>query len=388
MKIPNDVIIQAAENGRWILYNVFSQTTIAITTQSLELLSKIQSNVDLNNILEQSEAEFFYIWDIEWFSNYNGLLAEPTRRIRDLKKWPKPHKFNAKEFIFFLQKKYFIIDDEQKYSSIFGLKNSIIDNEHLGNFHQQLGKILILEKKEDPDTWWLSQKFDKDQENLNDNLYRAIQENFLKNFFENRFNSTHKILDLGCGIGYYSNLMSNTGAQIIGVDPNKKFIEIAKIHQRKNTTFHNSEIGKRNSLSWIESKSMDYIFMSDALLFYFVSPDPKEKLELKDLFSEIKRILKPGGRFFSLEPHGLFFLRPWLGEANRPFTIITEYTNRWFNIVPNFSEMIQTFIKNNFIIRDIKELTVSKDFLKKDKRATNFAAEFPLWWFFELEPEK
>ena len=68
--------------------------------------------------------------------------------------------------------------------------------------------------------------------------------------------------------------------------------------------------------------------MSDALLFYFVPPNPKQKYEIQNLLTSIKRVLKKNGRLFSLEPHGIFFLKSWLGEINNPFTIITEYNKK------------------------------------------------------------
>jgi len=183
-------------------------------------------------------------------------------------------------------------------------------------------------------------------------------------------------------------MMGQNGAQVLGIDPNKKYIEFAKKNKENNIDFKISEIGKNGDLDWIDSNSVDFMFMSDALLFYFVSPDPSEKPILEELFSSINRILKPGGRFFSMEPHGNFFLKPWMGENDKPFTIMTEYKNKNFRIVPNISEIFQAFIKGNFSIRDYKEIYVNEEFEKIEKRAANFAKEFPLWWFFELEPIK
>ena len=388
MIVPQDVIIQSSGNGRWILYNVFTQNTLAVSSDSLAILEKIDADIKTDEITDKNKDKTFFVWQIERFSNYDGLLADPTRRIREFSEWPEPVQCSIIDLIKIFEKNFFVIDDYEKYLKIFASKNSLLDNEHIGNFHQQLGQKLLVEKKQDPDKWWIAQKFNSNYDDLNDNLYKSVQEHFLKKIFKKKFNESHTILDLGCGIGYYSRKIADTGANVIAVDPNEKFIEIAKKHSQKNVSYHLSEIGKKNSLDWIEPTSIDFVFMSDALLFYFVSPNPKQKFGIDDLFFSIRRVLKKEGRFLSLEPHGIFFLRPWLGEKSKPFTIITEYNTKLYNITPKISEFVCSFIKNGFVIRDMAELNVDEDFIKNDPRGSNFAKEFPLWWFFELEPEK
>jgi len=388
MKVLKDVIIQMESKGRWILYNVFTQASIAISTESLALLDEINGCKEIKKIIEKNNDRKFRVWNIERFSNYDGLLADPTRRIRNPTKWPEPSELSVLELIDLFKKKYFLIDDEKKYSEIFRVKESILDYFHIGNFHQQLGQKLLMEKKIDPDKWWISQKFNSDYSDLNNNLYKAVQEYFLRDFFSKKLSKKHTVLDLGCRIGYYSKLMAKSGAKIIGIDPNERYIEIAKKNNKNNILFKVSKVGKPNSLDWLEPNSIDFVFIIDALLFYFVSPNPKEKFEINDLLSSIKRVLRPGGRFFSLEPHGLFFLRPWLGEINRPFTVITEYQHKLFNITPNIGQIVNSFVKEGFIIREMVELGINNEFSKHNLRATNFVKEFPIWWLFELQPEK
>ena len=386
MIVPNDVIIQASKNGKWIIYNVFSRNTIAVETETLEIISLIDLDTKISDIISENELKKFKVWDIERFSNFDGLLADPTRIIRDGKKWPESMFLEISQLIDILKQKNIIVENYDKYLNMFESKKSLLDNEHFGNFHQQLGQKMLIEKKINPDDWWISQKFEHDISSIKNNLYKSIQESFLEEFFEKKLSANDTILDLGCGVGYYSKLMSKTKSKVIGVDPNKQFIDIAKKNY-KEIEFHVSEIGNVDSLNWLEEDSVDFVFMSDALLFYFVPPNPKQKYEIQNLFRSIKRVLKKNGRLFSLEPHGIFFLKPWLGEIDNPFTIITEYNKKKFDITPNLNQVIESFLKGGFILRDFKEL-YSKQGIIEDKRAELFAKEFPLWWFFELEPEK
>lgn len=387
MIIPNDIIIQSSKSGKWIFYNVFTRNSMVTTTDVLEIISEIDSGLGIDEIIQINQNKKFKVWNIERFSNFDGLLSDPTRMIRDISKWPEPESYDILELLKICKEKYIIVDDYQKYLEIFQLKRSLLDNDYLGNFHQQLGQKILVEKKINPDDWWISQKFTEDISSIKNNLYKSIQESFLKEFFQRRFSEKHTILDLGCGVGYYSKLMAKTGAKVIGVDPNEQFIKIGnKINC--DVEFKVSEIGDSNSLDWIKEDSIDFVFMSDALLFYFVPPNLKQKYKIQDLLSSIKRILKKNGRLFSLEPHGMFFLRPWLGEIENPFTIITEYNTKKFDITPNLSQIIKSFLDGGFIIRDFRELYSNKEINLEDKRAETFTHEFPLWWFYELEPEK
>jgi len=388
MQVPNDVILQVSEDGRLVLYNVFTHNTIAIDKEAFEILSLINQGSKKEELLQKFESKIFKIWKIGIFSNYEGLFADPTNRIREIKNWPNYVELKIDELIRILEEEFFIIDNEKKYEEYLKSKISLLDKEHIGNFHQQLGQFLLLEKREDPVEWWVNQKFTRDYKDLKENLYKFIQKNFLRSFFLKAFDSSHKVIDLGCGIGLYSNLMAESGAEILGVDPNEKYIEIATKNKKDNVSFKTSKIGIPNALDWIESDSVDFVFMSDALLFYFVSPDPKEKPEITILLESIRRILKPNGRFISMEPHGMFFLRPWLGEIQRPYTIITEYKNKKFDIVPNIQDLLKSFMTGGFVLKNFEEIYVDKNFKKIDERAGNFADEYPLWWLFELEPVK
>jgi SAM-dependent methyltransferase len=388
MKIPKDIIIQSDDSGRWILFNVFTYNTIATTTETMKVLSLVSKGSEPEEIKKQYQSEEFIIWEIGTFSNYDGLLANPTRRLMGHKEWPEPKSLGIGQLLDFLGDNNFIISDEVAYNEMFKPKTSLLDYDHIGNFHQQLGQELLVKKREDPGKWWVRQKFTHDYKGLNNTLYKAVQGHFLDSFIPGRFNSAHFVVDIGCGVGYYTKIIGKTGAKVLGIDPNEDYIRISKQNCDKNITFKSSGIGKKGDLDWIETSTADFVFMSDALLFYFVSPDPNQKQDIRVLLSDIRRILKPGGRFFSMEPSGLFWLRPWLGEEERPWTVLTEYNNKRFGVTPNYNEIIRAFIDGGFIIRDMKEIGVDDDFAKTDKRAALFADEYPLWWFFELEVEK
>ncbi len=389
LKVPSDVIIQLHQSKNWILYNVFTQDSLAVDTDVLGFLSLLTGDESLEKITSQLNGKEFLVWDISIFSNLSSPVADPSRFIRNYADWPAPQKKDLSSLIKLLIDRRILIGDGVAYAQLFAPQSSFLDKKHLGNFHQQIGKKLIFEKRVDPSEWWTKQKFTTDYKRLNNTLYKAIQGGFLKSLFDSRLNSTHHVIDLGCGVGYYTKLMGNKGAKVLGVDPSEKYVAIAEREAPQNVTFKQSKIGGHGDLDWIPSQSMDFVFMSDALSFYFVpstyiTTASNQKPDINILFSDIKRILKPGGRFISVEPNGLFLFRPWFGEIERPFTIITEYNRPWYNVVQHYSQAIQAFIKGGFSIKEMIDIPVDENFANTDRRGTNFAKEFPLWCFFEL----
>jgi SAM-dependent methyltransferase len=190
---------------------------------------------------------------------------------------------------------------------------------------------------------------------------------------------------MGCGTGYYSNRIAETGATVLGVDPSESYINTARQNAAGKVSFETRKVGYEGALDFIPSDSVDYVYMSDALLFYFTPALPNDTASLDILLRDIRRILKPGASFISVEPHFLFWLAPWLGDPDRPFTVINEYHDRKFGVAPNLSRFVQACAKGGFAVTWIEELYPDPDFESIDPRAYYFAREFPLWQLFEMK---
>lgn len=382
-EVPGDVAAVPEANGAWVLMNVRSRTCLGVGSEVLDLLSQIQSQ-DESALVAKDGEQRYRVWDIHWFSNEAGLLADPTRYRRDVSQWPAVQLLDVTSAIAQLKQHFLVVDDPTAYRARFALKRSFLDWERFGNFHQQLGQHLMLLRRENPSTWWLRQKFNDDLQSLKPNLYQAVQGHYLEGYFPQRLGSGVTVLDVGCGAGFYSNMMARTGASVLGIDPNEEYIRLARESAVQGARFEVMTIGVSGNLTGLPAEHFDYVFMSDALLFYFVPSAPQQVAELSALFEGIRRILKPNGLFISLEPHSIFFLLPWLGAADHPFTVLTEYLNRTFAITPNFSDLIQAYASGGFVVTWMDELRPDPSFEAIDPRAFHFARQFPLWHLFEL----
>jgi ubiquinone/menaquinone biosynthesis C-methylase UbiE len=93
------------------------------------------------------------------------------------------------------------------------------------------------------------------------------------------------VLDIGCGTGNYTSLFQKItqekGWKICGLDPSKDMLAIAR---RKNARIVFRQ-GTAEQIPW-ESDSFDFIYMTDVIHHV---PD------IRAMFAEILRVLKPGG---------------------------------------------------------------------------------------------
>jgi SAM-dependent methyltransferase len=362
--------------------NVFARTSLGITGDVLSFLGQ------LNEARPTDPATTFLCWDIEYFSNEEGLLADPTRYRRDPTQW-KELRLDRNALEAKLKAHCILIDDEAAYRARFQSKRHLLDREHFGNFHQQHGQHMMLTRRTDPGQWWMSQKFTPDRRAVrSDNLYGAVQWSFLQSYFKRIIAPGSTAIDIGCGTGIHSNLMAECGAQVVGLDPSEEYLEVARTNAAPHTSFVKANIGEAGGLATIADASADLVFMSDALLFYFVPFYPGQKADMQVLLADIRRILKPGGTFVSMEPHAVFYHAPWLGAYDRPFTIVTEYLHKRFGIVPTFSWLVHALAQGGFAVKDLMEVGPADYFEAVDARAYHFSREFPVWQLLELRIDR
>jgi SAM-dependent methyltransferase len=161
------------------------------------------------------------------------------------------------------------------------------------------------------------------------------------------------------------------------VDPNERYIEIARARGRHGVRFERADVGTKGGLDGVSSSSADLVFMSDALLFYFYPAAPGQDADLDELLASVRRILAPTGTFVSMEPHPVFWLAPWLGQVDLPFTIVAEYTHKNYGVTPTLTTFVKALTAHGLAVVDLTEVTSGE--IRPNDRGTHFAAEFPLW---------
>lgn len=384
--LPKDVIILPQSNDRWVAYNLFAKTCLGVDGRTLAILGDLQGMTTYAAELVDAREQYC-VWDISHFSNLGGLMDDPSRYIRNTEAWPKCRTLSVADLIAVLKENFILIVDMDQYRARFQPVTGILDREHFGNFHEQLGRALLA-RRERPAQFWYSQKFTPDFAQVKENLYQAVQENFLRDFIPERFSDRSlRVLDVACGTGYYTNKIGATGVEVVGVDINETSLSIARESAPPNVQYRHADMQLPGGLEFLGREAFDLIFLSDALLFYFCPLDKSESSRLltpETFFKQVSYALKPNGRLIIMEPHYLFWLTPWLGEVDFPFTVFTEYLNRKFMVTPPFSTFFQAASRGGFALTNMTEIQPDPKFESVDKRAFCFAREFPLWHVFEF----
>ena len=101
-----------------------------------------------------------------------------------------------------------------------------------------------------------------------------------------------RMLELGCGIGYFTRELARSGADIVAVDVSPELLEIAKVDRPAANVRY--EIQNACALKY-----------PDAIFDSVVGSSVLHHLEIKEALQEIYRVLKPGGAIYFTEPNML-----------------------------------------------------------------------------------
>ena len=186
-------------------------------------------------------------------------------------------------------------------------------------------------------------------------------------------------IDIGCGEGRFSRLLSRLGATVTGVDLTETFIERARSLSNEETYL----LCNAETLQGIEGDTYD-IAVSYIVL-----------VDLQDYRSAIHaayRVLRPGGRFVVCNIHPLRSSVPggWIKQGdNKLFYPVDNYTDegpreftwwgrQFINMHRTLSAYISAFLDAGFTLRALHEPTPSAEELAANPtfddeyRAPNF----------------
>lgn len=183
-----------------------------------------------------------------------------------------------------------------------------------------------------------------------------------------------KVLDLGCGYGYYTDYFYSIGADVLGVDGSANMIEIARTRY-KNCSFEICDITEKFPFA---NESFDLIFCNQVLM---------DVENIEKVFSECHRVLKPNGIFYYSIVHPAFYDSQWLKDKKgfcyaktissyiEPYSFTNEFWGKTEHFHRSLAYYLNTAAEQGFVLRRVEE-PVSYDGITKNK-------DLPLFFFAE-----
>ena len=197
--------------------------------------------------------------------------------------------------------------------------------------------------------------FDKDYSKIYDFLYTnkdyTKETNLIKTILKKYLPNSKSLLDLGCGTGLYSNLITKLNFNVVGVDRSSNMLSIAKRKYKKN---------KKLSFikSSIENIKLNKKFDIISALFHILSYQRSEN-EIDKFFSKSYLHLNKNGIliFDFWYEDGVFSLQSPLRVReinNSNYKIVRITISKWYKKIK------QIFDIHNLIVLNKKNKKISK----------------------------
>ncbi len=175
-----------------------------------------------------------------------------------------------------------------------------------------------------------------------------------------------RILDLGCGNGYWLPYFAKKAKAVNGVDFSPELLRIAakRTKHLKKVKLGFADIGKKLPFS---SGRFDVVFASMVLFFL-------NKAALRRLFKEVARVLKKDGKFIFSVNHPLYYLIQYKVKLKdyqkyqslKAKTLGGKAVLNYYHVP--LEDYFQFALDANFELLDFKEAVITSDFARKYPR--------------------
>jgi len=205
------------------------------------------------------------------------------------------------------------------------------------------------------------------------------QQNDIDPFFFKIFGNlkNKKIIEIGCGNGYFSRFLAKRGARVMAIDLSAKLLAFASAREKARPLCIKYLVRDAANLYGLKSKTYDIAIANMSLM---------DIADTENAIKEVSRVLKRGGRFiFSiLHPSFCNFGQQWviIKEGGKKYLAraVGQYSsstakkqNLWSSGVKSthYHRSIETYFRYlrnaNFLISDFKEITTKKPVTKARK---------------------
>jgi len=244
---------------------------------------------------------------------------------------------------------------------------------------------------------WFKKKFYNDVSDIRPEsraYYKYCVEDFVTQFFTKEKIAGKKILDFGCGPGYFSTILAKSEAIVTGID-RSEFLILKANELKQRLGLEGEEFFQGDFLDFaknLPSGEFDYIVAIDTIVSFDYCRQTHNNKEFSQALSEISRVMKDQGRFFIIEAH------PFFGQLAKGIT--SSSNGRFRGRLPNYKieykakdnphhwftldEMTSAFSENGLAICRIYEPDPSVELEKENPQLYRFYLKYPHLIVYEI----
>ncbi len=244
---------------------------------------------------------------------------------------------------------------------------------------------------------WFQMKFYDDLSDIRSEkhgYYKHYVHDFITSFFTNERVSGKRILDFGCCPGFYSAILAQRGASVVGIDRSPFLIQKANEHKAR-LGLAGVEFIQTDFITFAprwETELFDYVIAIDTLVSFDYNSKAHKHQDVVGAFRGVSRLLKKDGLFLIVESHPFFgqVLHEVVSESGEYFCLRSsgykiEYRSKgdphhWFTL----DEMTKATSESGLAVLRIHEPDPALALKQENADAYAFRLKYPGMIVYEI----
>lgn len=244
---------------------------------------------------------------------------------------------------------------------------------------------------------WFRMKFLDDLSDLrteNGGYYKHYVHHFVSRFLSKERIAGKRILDFGCGPGFYAAILAQRGATVMGIDMSQFLIDKAVEHKNRlglrNVDFIRADFLEYSSR--MVPRQFDYVIAIDTMVSFDYGKLAHDHERVSKAFGGIRRVLKDEGTCLVIEAHPFFsqVMQEIPLDTGECFCIRSPHykiecrlqsdVHHWFTL----EEMTKATSANGLGIWRIHEPDPAPEFKQENPAAYAFRLKYPGMIVYEI----
>lgn len=369
LEVPADAVLRR-HGDRWLFSNLLLRSHVEVSPEAIPWL--VRSGQPGSGPVPEE------LWARDWTERSvgrGGLHSDPSGLATD-----PGEPYHGQEAVDLLRLRRILVDAHSgERDELLRPLVNLLDRSSLGSFHQRVAQTNLLHSRTNSE-WvpWHDQKFSTDGKELLPGPYRDIQFPFVRDRLAPLCQGGCRVIDFGCGNGFFSGLMAGHGASVLGIDSSDELLRVARANHAQCEFRHVDDlVGAVREVASIPPGTVDLIFLQDT---YLLLRDGSGAMpsDLTSLLGAFHGVLAPGGRLVLDEPDPDYWLALRLGDREHPIAVLSDAGRGVFEVAPHLHQIVADLNSVGLAMTACDPILASAEY--------PFEHTFPVWRWLEFVP--